>query len=138
MRQLQEAVEQDLTIRKPKSKSHEQEERSISDALTHQQSWVLKEEAWVMTADFDVEEKEEDVKHLSSAALALQRSATSQLERENTHHLHLRLNSHLMELSMKAEEAVEAIGKGRFVSSRDVRKAATRSRTFSTDINAGR
>ena len=87
-----------------------------------------------MSADFDLEEKDDD-KQLSSTALALQRSATSQLERENTHHLHLRLNSHLMELSMKAEEAVEAIGKGRWASSRDVRKAATRSRTFSTDIN---
>ena len=101
--------------------------------LEAQPSWVLKEESWVMTG-FDADEEEEVLNGLSPAALSLQRSATAQLERDSKRHLHLRLNSHLMELSMKAEEAVEAIGKGRWVSSRDIRKAATRSQTFSAGL----
>jgi len=126
VKQLREAVE-DLEDR-----SRAKSEDGL-EAFTGQQSMVLKEETWVMNDGPDM--GEEEAHNLSAAALSLQRSATSQLERDSTRHSHLRLNSHLMELSMKAEEAVEAIGKGRWASSRDIPKAATRSRTFSVDIN---
>lgn len=71
------------------------------------EGWVLHDEALTLPVKEQLEEK-------SVAALVLQEGA--EVQEELTAHPTLRLNSHLMELSMKAQEAVGVGGREKFKS----------------------